>query len=338
MQLLTVRPSITVRVHGGKGHQGGCREKQSHVALRRKAGPESLGAVFFHKQRKAGTQVVLSRAPPRGIAPTAEGETEEAPSRHAQQEHCLKAPSRLACHLENCMMEWIEELLFDVAGLAMAGCLLVFMFPLLFLFLGALLALEVLWFVVRRKPPFRARGPIRARNSSEMPAPFLHFLALRREGLADQETIRAWFGGAPIESIRRENLKDLLSWAFFQRIRGSSSDPCADLEPQLEEMSGLLCKVFGLKPANGRSPGRGPRPREVHPCTSHPLPRSQARDDDARVEPAGHLAPPHVLLPLHRDHNPGNPHLSPCPRISVRPQQGSFRGSSTSRVCTHRQS
>lgn len=63
-----------------------------------------------------------------------------------------------------------------------------------------------------------------------------------------EQYLKGWFLGSPLEEIKRDNLKEFLLWAFFDR-----DGPPGDDNPQLEE---FVVKIEGLL---GRKlePGRG---------------------------------------------------------------------------------
>lgn len=57
-----------------------------------------------------------------------------------------------------------------------------------------------------------------------------------------------WFLGAPVEEIKRENLKEFFLWAFFNR-GGPPGDDDEELEEYVAQTEGLLGKEI--------APGKG---------------------------------------------------------------------------------
>ncbi len=69
------------------------------------------------------------------------------------------------------------------------------------------------------------------------------------ENIPDPEAyLRKWFLGAPLNEIKRENVKDFFLWAFFNR-GGPPGDEDAELEEYIEAVEQLLGRRIG--------PGRG---------------------------------------------------------------------------------
>lgn len=72
---------------------------------------------------------------------------------------------------------------------------------------------------------------------------------LCNENIGDPEKyLRKWFLGAPLQEIKRENLKEFLLWAFFNR-----GGPPGDDEKELEEYVQATEKTLG----QDIQPGRG---------------------------------------------------------------------------------
>jgi hypothetical protein len=53
--------------------------------------------------------------------------------------------------------------------------------------------------------------------------------------------LRKWFLGAPLEEIKKDNLKDFFLWAFFNR-GGPPGDDDGELEEYIKETETLLGK------------------------------------------------------------------------------------------------
>jgi hypothetical protein len=69
------------------------------------------------------------------------------------------------------------------------------------------------------------------------------------DNIPDVESyIRKWFLGAPLEEIKRENLKDFFLWAFFNR-GGPPGEDDEELEAYVARMESLLGRKI--------EPGRG---------------------------------------------------------------------------------
>jgi hypothetical protein len=59
--------------------------------------------------------------------------------------------------------------------------------------------------------------------------------------------LQRWFKGAPMEEIKRENVKDFFRWAFL-----NSGDRDPDHEEELEEYADKMEKRLGMELAPGR--------------------------------------------------------------------------------------
>lgn len=71
---------------------------------------------------------------------------------------------------------------------------------------------------------------------------------LCNDNIADPEAyLRKWFLGAELREIKRENLKDFLLWAFFNR-----GGPPGDDDEELEEYVSLMEKLLGRPILEGR--------------------------------------------------------------------------------------
>ena len=90
------------------------------------------------------------------------------------------------------------------------------------------------------------------REASHPPAPSREerkeLFALCNDNIADCEGyLRKWFLGADINEIKRENLKDFLLWAFFNR-----GGPPGDDDEELEEYVSATEKLLGRPIEEGR--------------------------------------------------------------------------------------
>jgi hypothetical protein len=118
--------------------------------------------------------------------------------------------------------------------------------PLLF---GSVAAAETLFYLAVYLP-FRARLQREAVHPPALSRPEReHLFRKCHENIPDgEEYLNKWFLGAPAEEIKRENLKEFILWAFFNR-GGPPGDDDEELEGYIAQTEELLGRQI--------APGRG---------------------------------------------------------------------------------
>jgi hypothetical protein len=113
-------------------------------------------------------------------------------------------------------------------------------------------ALEAVFYVFVF-PPYRSYLQAKADHPPSVERPERRQLFLKSaETIPDvKEYLRRWFGNAPLEDIRRENVKEFFLWAFFNRDGPPGPD-----DEELEEYLAILEERLDYRIPDGRGPAK----------------------------------------------------------------------------------
>ena len=120
----------------------------------------------------------------------------------------------------------------------------------LLLFLEVVSIVEVIFYVLVYIPKYRLLQKPAVQPPVSPPEERRKLFNKCNENTADPErSLSKWFNNAPISSIRRENVKEFLSWAFLNRAAWGPEE-----EEELNEYVDRYEVLLGRKLGNGKGP------------------------------------------------------------------------------------